>query len=133
MIYLSTTPLEDRRHKCSSLNQVLSQHHSENSRRLDLHLFVSLELIFIGKHFFFYIMSHWRGSFTLCKSGKPIKELGAVSVIIIILKIAPPVYLTPGQRTPLDLALFDPWEGFISFLDSSFTSCASIPDSFTFQ
>ena len=40
MIYLSTTPLEDRRHQCSSLNQVLSQHHSENSRRLDLHLFV---------------------------------------------------------------------------------------------
>ena len=52
MIYLSTTPLEDRRHQCSSLNQVLSQHHSENSRRLDLHLFVSLELIFMGKHHF---------------------------------------------------------------------------------
>ena len=62
-------------------------------------------------------MSHWGGPFTLCISGKPIKELGVVSVIIIILKIAPPVYLTPGQRTPLDLALFDPWEGFISFLD----------------
>ena len=52
MIYLSTTPLEDWRHQCSSLNQMLSQHHSENSRRLDLHLFVSLELIFMGKHHF---------------------------------------------------------------------------------
>ena len=51
MIYLSTTPLEDRRHQCSSLNQVLSQHHSENSRRLDL-LFLSLELIFMSKHYF---------------------------------------------------------------------------------
>ena len=131
IMYLSTTPLEDRRHKCSSLNQVLSQHHSENSRRLDLHLFVIWSWFSWASTIFFYIMSHWRGSFTLCILGKPIKELG-VSVIII-LEIASPVYLTPGQRTPLDLALFDPWEGFISFLDSSFTSCPPIPDSFTFQ